>query len=111
MKVVGLDFAAQMLQYARKRAASEFRRQSAEIEWVEGDATNLSFQDQSFDAVTMGYGLRNVWSRLPICFLHKMTVSCLHNSALFAQDIGPANSQIWARLATNDFVHLQDYLC
>ena len=63
LKVVGLDFAAEMLQYARKRATTEVRRQSAEIEWVEGDATNLSFQDQSFDAATMGYGLRNVGIR------------------------------------------------
>lgn len=65
MKVVGLDFAAEMLQYAKKREVSGCQRQSAEIEWVEGDATDLRFQDQSFDAATMGYGLRNVCSKAP----------------------------------------------
>ncbi len=30
--------------------------------WVQGDALNLPFRDCSFDAITMGYGLRNVAS-------------------------------------------------
>lgn len=28
--------------------------------WVEGDAINLPYPDCYFDAITMGYGLRNV---------------------------------------------------
>ena len=28
--------------------------------WLEGDATDLPFSDRQFDAITMGYGLRNV---------------------------------------------------
>lgn len=28
--------------------------------WIEGDALNLPFTDCFFDAVTCGYGLRNV---------------------------------------------------
>jgi len=28
--------------------------------WVEGDALDLPFMDGWFDAITMGYGLRNV---------------------------------------------------
>lgn len=28
--------------------------------WVEGDALDLPFDDGWFDAITMGYGLRNV---------------------------------------------------
>lgn len=31
--------------------------------WVEGDALNLPFPDSYFDAITMGYGLRNVVDR------------------------------------------------
>ena len=31
--------------------------------WIEGDATKLPFSDCSFDAITMGYGLRNVLDR------------------------------------------------
>lgn len=32
------------------------------IRWVQGDALQLPFPDNHFDAVTMGYGLRNVVS-------------------------------------------------
>lgn len=50
--VTGLDFSEPMLERAR--------RKSAEIEWVEGDALALPFADGSFDAVTVGFGVRNL---------------------------------------------------
>src|SRR6266480_1674996 len=50
--VTGLDFSAPMLERAR--------RKSAEVEWLEGDALALPFADGSFDAVTIGFGLRNL---------------------------------------------------
>jgi demethylmenaquinone methyltransferase / 2-methoxy-6-polyprenyl-1,4-benzoquinol methylase len=51
-EVTGLDFSEPMLERAR--------RKSAEIEWVEGDALALPFADGSFDAVTVGFGVRNL---------------------------------------------------
>ena len=50
--VVGLDFSPEMLARARRKAPS--------IEWVEGDLLALSFEDESFDAATVGFGVRNV---------------------------------------------------
>jgi demethylmenaquinone methyltransferase/2-methoxy-6-polyprenyl-1,4-benzoquinol methylase len=50
--VTGLDFSEPMLERARRKAA--------EIEWVEGDALALPFADESFDAVTVGFGVRNL---------------------------------------------------
>jgi len=50
--VTGLDFSAPMLERARGK--------SSEIEWIEGDALALPFADGSFDAVTIGFGLRNL---------------------------------------------------
>jgi demethylmenaquinone methyltransferase/2-methoxy-6-polyprenyl-1,4-benzoquinol methylase len=50
--VVGLDFSEPMLERARKKAP--------EIEFVQGDALALPFDDASFDAVTVGFGVRNV---------------------------------------------------
>ena len=32
----------------------------APIEWVEGDALNLPFDEDAFDCATIAYGLRNV---------------------------------------------------
>jgi demethylmenaquinone methyltransferase / 2-methoxy-6-polyprenyl-1,4-benzoquinol methylase len=51
-RVTGLDFSARMLERAR--------RKSPGLEWVEGDALALPFPDASFDAATVGFGVRNV---------------------------------------------------
>ena len=51
-RVTGLDFSERMLERAR--------RKSAEIEWVRGDALALPFEDGSFDAATVGFGVRNL---------------------------------------------------
>ncbi len=50
--VTGLDFSEAMLDRAR--------RKSPEVEWLRGDALALPFADATFDAVTIGFGLRNV---------------------------------------------------
>ena len=50
--VTGLDFSPRMLEHAR--------RKSDAIRWVEGDALALPFDDGSFDAATVGFGIRNV---------------------------------------------------
>ncbi|XP_023545819.1 2-phytyl-1,4-beta-naphthoquinone methyltransferase, chloroplastic isoform X1 [Cucurbita pepo subsp. pepo] len=59
-KVTGLDFSRQQLSIASSRQTSLSRPCYKNIEWVEGDALNLPFSDGSVDAITMGYGLRNV---------------------------------------------------
>src|SRR5439155_2798370 len=51
-RVTGLDFSRRMLERAR--------RKSAAVEWVEGDLLALPFADESFDAATVGFGVRNV---------------------------------------------------
>jgi demethylmenaquinone methyltransferase / 2-methoxy-6-polyprenyl-1,4-benzoquinol methylase len=51
-RVVGLDFSEPMLERAR--------RKSGAIEWVRGDALALPFEDGEFDAITVGFGVRNL---------------------------------------------------
>jgi len=51
-RVMGLDFSEPMLERARRKAP--------ELEWVNGDLLALPFGDQSFDAATVGFGVRNV---------------------------------------------------
>ena len=50
--VTGLDFSPRMLERAR--------RKSGTVEWIEGDLLALPFADGSFDAATVGFGVRNV---------------------------------------------------
>jgi demethylmenaquinone methyltransferase/2-methoxy-6-polyprenyl-1,4-benzoquinol methylase len=58
-RVVGADFASSQLKIAADRVADIYPPLT-NIEWVEADALNLPFDDNYFDAATMGYGLRNV---------------------------------------------------
>jgi demethylmenaquinone methyltransferase / 2-methoxy-6-polyprenyl-1,4-benzoquinol methylase len=51
-KVTGLDFSERMLERARAKSSS--------IEWVQGDVMALPFDDGTFDAATIGFGIRNV---------------------------------------------------
>jgi demethylmenaquinone methyltransferase / 2-methoxy-6-polyprenyl-1,4-benzoquinol methylase len=36
------------------------RRKAPDAEWVQADATALPFEDAAFDAVTVGFGIRNL---------------------------------------------------
>ncbi|MCG9885658.1 MAG: bifunctional demethylmenaquinone methyltransferase/2-methoxy-6-polyprenyl-1,4-benzoquinol methylase UbiE [Cyanobacteria bacterium] len=56
--VTGLDFSANLLAAARRRAARSPWGDA--ITWIEGDVLDLPFADGTFDCATMGYGLRNV---------------------------------------------------
>jgi demethylmenaquinone methyltransferase/2-methoxy-6-polyprenyl-1,4-benzoquinol methylase len=55
-RVVGLDFCRPMLEVARRKAVEESRT----VPFVEGDALSLPFADETFDAVTIAFGLRNL---------------------------------------------------
>lgn len=55
VRVVGVDFSENMLEIARKRAGSH-----ENIEFLKADALHLPFEDNSFDAVFISFGLRNL---------------------------------------------------
>ncbi|MGB5772866.1 MAG: class I SAM-dependent methyltransferase, partial [Crocosphaera sp.] len=51
-KVVGVDFSKELLAIAAQRAHDYYP--SLPLEWIEGDALNLPFEDNTFDCATMG---------------------------------------------------------
>ncbi|WP_027963376.1 demethylmenaquinone methyltransferase [Halalkalibacillus halophilus] len=55
--VYGLDFSKNMLSVGEEKRE---HAQTENISFVHGDAMNLPFEDESFDFVTIGFGLRNV---------------------------------------------------
>ncbi|MCP3025854.1 demethylmenaquinone methyltransferase [Halobacillus sp. A5] len=56
-KVIGLDFSENMLSVAiRKKLESRMKH----VEFQHGNAMALPFEDNQFDYVTIGFGLRNV---------------------------------------------------
>ena len=56
--VTGLDISENLLAIARRRARLSVL--DNRTSWLCGDALQLPFKSDRFDAVTMGYGLRNV---------------------------------------------------
>ena len=60
-RIVGLDPSAGMLEVAQSKL--EAKRLGDRIELVVGDAQNLPFENNTFDAVTISFGIRNVPDR------------------------------------------------
>ncbi|TDW49767.1 demethylmenaquinone methyltransferase [Flavobacterium sp. 270] len=56
-KIIGLDISAGMLEVGKKKVAE--KKLSNVIELVLGDSENMPFEDNSFDAITVGFGVRN----------------------------------------------------
>ena len=60
-EVTGLDFSEKMLEVAQSRRQKQPPK-TGSLQFMQGDAQQLPFPDNSFDAVTVGYGLRNLSS-------------------------------------------------
>ncbi|CAN5157062.1 bifunctional demethylmenaquinone methyltransferase/2-methoxy-6-polyprenyl-1,4-benzoquinol methylase UbiE [soil metagenome] len=54
-KIIGTDFCRPMLEIAKEKNVAE----NLKIPYLEADGMNLSFADETFDAVTIAFGLRN----------------------------------------------------
>lgn len=56
-KIFGIDIAKEMLEVGRKKIAQ--KQLQDEIELLYGDSENIPFADNTFDAVTVAFGVRN----------------------------------------------------
>ncbi|NVN19792.1 bifunctional demethylmenaquinone methyltransferase/2-methoxy-6-polyprenyl-1,4-benzoquinol methylase UbiE [Muricauda sp. HICW] len=55
--IIGLDLSPGMLEVGKKKVANKNLQNT--IEMVVGDSENLPFEDNSFDAITVAFGVRN----------------------------------------------------
>lgn len=56
-KIIGLDISAGMLEVGKQKIAQ--KNLSDRIEMVLGDSEKIPFEDNSFDAITVAFGIRN----------------------------------------------------
>ncbi|WP_299155804.1 bifunctional demethylmenaquinone methyltransferase/2-methoxy-6-polyprenyl-1,4-benzoquinol methylase UbiE [uncultured Christiangramia sp.] len=56
-RIVGLDLSDGMLSVGRKKIAA--KKLDVGIEMIQGDSENLPFEADSFDAITVAFGVRN----------------------------------------------------
>jgi demethylmenaquinone methyltransferase/2-methoxy-6-polyprenyl-1,4-benzoquinol methylase len=98
-KVVGVDFSEQMLEVARKRkvrrpethqgpAGSRF-----DAHFVQADALLTPFPDESFDILTMAYGLRNLADSK--AGLREMMRVAKPGARLLILDFGKPSNPLW----------------
>lgn len=64
-RVVGVDFAQAMLQVGQKKISQ--KRLGNRIVLVRGDATRVPLADGVVDAITIGFGIRNVENAAAVC--------------------------------------------
>jgi demethylmenaquinone methyltransferase/2-methoxy-6-polyprenyl-1,4-benzoquinol methylase len=102
-ETTGLDFSPQMLEVAESRRPKANRKsQIANLKFFQGDALQLPFPENSFDIVTVGYGLRNLtsWER----GLDEMSRVARPGARLIVLDFGKPANALWRALY---FAHLK----
>lgn len=99
----GLDFSSQMLKIAAERNQSRDPNTSnLRPVFLQGDAQQIPFPENSFDIVTMGYGLRNLtsWER----GLREMCRVARPGARVIVLDFGKPSNAVWRRIY---FAHLR----
>lgn len=100
-ETTGLDFSPQMLEVAAQRQ-HHLKSQISNLKFIQGDAQQLFFSENSFDIVTVGYGLRNLtsWER----GLDEMFRVARPGARLIVLDFGKPANALWRGLY---FMHLK----
>ena len=96
----GLDFSPQMLEVAAQRQQAGAK--APNLRFIQGDAQQLPYPENSFDIITVGYGLRNLTSwEQGVDEMHRVAKP---GARLIVLDFGkPPNAQ-WRAIY---FTHLQ----
>jgi demethylmenaquinone methyltransferase/2-methoxy-6-polyprenyl-1,4-benzoquinol methylase len=89
-ETTGLDFSKAMLKVAADR---NLKTQIANLKFLTGDAQNLPFDDNMFDIVTVGYGLRNLssWQR----GLEEMHRIARPDARILVLEFGKPDTALW----------------
>ena len=100
-ETIGLDFSPQMLEVAAQRQ-NNLKSQISNLKFLQGDAQQLPCPENSFDVVTVGYGLRNLtsWER----GVDEMFRVARPGARLIVLDFGKPPNALWRAVY---FTHLR----
>ena len=80
--VIAVDFSAGMINVGKKR--------NKDVKFVQGDALNLPFEDNSFDVTTISFGLRNT-SNINLALKDALRVTKVGGRIVIAEFSHPSN--------------------
>ena len=101
-ETTGLDFSPQMLEVAENRRHADSKLKTQNLKFIQGDAQQLPFPENSFDIVTVGYGLRNLTSwEYGLDEMHRVAKP---GGRLIVLEFGKPANAIWRALY---FTHLR----
>jgi demethylmenaquinone methyltransferase/2-methoxy-6-polyprenyl-1,4-benzoquinol methylase len=103
-ETIGLDFSEKMLEVAenRRQKNSNLKLKTQNLKFLQGDAQQIPFSENSFDIVTVGYGLRNLASWA--AGLDEMFRVAKPGARLIVLDFGKPENWLWRRIY---FAHLK----
>ena len=58
IKAIGLDFVQDMVDYGNVKVCDQNLKERVNLKW--GDATNIEYDDNTFDVTAMAFGIRNI---------------------------------------------------
>lgn len=101
-ETIGLDFSDNMLAVAESRLRKNSKLKTQNLKFIQGDAQQIPFPENSFDIVTVGYGLRNLasWER----GLDEMFRVAKPGARLIVLDFGKPPNALWRKIY---FTHLK----
>jgi len=102
-KVTGLDFSEEMLNIAESKNTNMIK-----VKYIQGDAMDVPFQDENFNAVTIGYGMRNVQNINK--FLQEILRVLKPEGILVSLDVGKIRNPILAKLNNFYFFHIVPFV-
>jgi demethylmenaquinone methyltransferase/2-methoxy-6-polyprenyl-1,4-benzoquinol methylase len=104
-RATGLDFSEEMLRVAAEKSgrfvahAKQTRTTKPGIDFIQGDAQQIPFAENTFDIVTISYGLRNL-ADLNVGIREMLRVS-KPGGRLLALDFGKPNNPLWRAIYFN----------
>lgn len=101
-EATGLDFSPQMLEVAAERQQADLKFKIQNSKFIQGDAQQLPFPENTFDIITVGYGLRNLtsWER----GVDEMFRVAKPGARLIVLDFGKPANALWRAIY---FTHLR----
>jgi demethylmenaquinone methyltransferase / 2-methoxy-6-polyprenyl-1,4-benzoquinol methylase len=103
-ETTGLDFSEKMLEVAeaRRQKIPDSTLEIRNLKFIQGDAQQLPFPENSFDIVTVGYGLRNLasWEK----GLEEMLRVAKPGGRIIVLEFGKPANLIWRKIY---FTHLK----